>query len=173
MDAKYFINSNICFSKQHLCKQPWSEHIHREPLASTQSPSRSRASISCSPGSGGMLDQCPAVLLSHYPCSHVQTQDPLLYPCHPNVILLLHGQGNASIRENIHREVVLELSIPGILQDSSTPRLCIPVGIPVICQTRTSVLRETIGVTSPLSGPRQLEPGVNDLYFRKCFKILG
>lgn len=128
------------------------------------------------------MDHCPAALLSLFPAPDTP---PLLFPCHPSATLVLHGQDNASItlhgdnnhgqehRENIHREVVLELSTPGMPQHSSTPRLCIPMDVPVICQTRTSVLRETIGVTSPLSGPHQLEPGVNDLYFTKCFKILG
>lgn len=89
MDAKYFINSNICFSKQHLCKQPWRERIHRELLASTQSPSRSKASTSCSPGSGGMLGHCPAVLLSRCPTvpvpssRHSTSAPPLPSQCHP------------------------------------------------------------------------------------------
>lgn len=74
------------------------------------------------------------------------------------------------LREKIHGEMELELSAP---RSPSTARLCIPVDIAVISLTRTVALRGTIGVTSPLSGPRQLEPGVNDLCFRKCFKILG
>lgn len=81
-DAKYFINSNICFSKQHLCKQPWSKHIHREPLASTQSSSRSRASISCSPGSGGMLDHCPTIPVPR--SRHGPSALPLPSQCHPS-----------------------------------------------------------------------------------------
>lgn len=171
MDTEHFINSNICFSKQHLCKQPWSQHIHREPLASTQSPSRSRDSISCSPGSGGMLDHCPALPVPVPRPRHGTSAPPLPSQGHPWAGQCQHhSPGVVTTTGTTSRE---RWCLSSALQDSSTPRLCVPVEIPVICQTRTSVLRDTIGVTSPLSGPRQLEPGVNDLYFRKCFKILG